>query len=122
MSEPQENQTSDLHLEQIQGLVEAAGVDGAREILETFWRSTTNLLESLTAQVSENTLDAAARTAHAVKGSAANVGAQRLSETASRIEAACKSGDRAAAAGALEKVQQDFEAFRASFHNHLAQA
>jgi len=122
LSEPQENQVSHLHVEQIDGLVAAAGVDGAREILDAFWRSTADLLEALATQIAENTMDVAAQTAHAVKGSAANVGAQRLSQTAARIEEACKNGDSAAAAGTLENAHENFKAFRACFDEHLSRA
>jgi len=122
LSQPQENEVAHLQVEQIDSLVAAAGVDGAREILDAFWRSTTDLIEILSAQVRQNALDLAAQTAHAVKGSAANVGAQRLKKTAAQFEAACKRGDHDALENALDAVREDFETVRAHFEDHLSKA
>lgn len=123
MSHPQENEgVAHLQVEQIDGLVAAAGVDGTQAILDAFWRSTTDLLETLNGQIGQDTLDLAAQTAHAVKGSAANVGAQRLAAAAALVEEACKTGDKNAIDAALQSVLEDFEAVRAHFDAHLAKA
>ena len=90
-----------LDREQIDGLIAAAGVDGAREILATFWRSTESLMAALKAQLIEGDLEEAARTAHALKGSALNVGAMRLSCSARSVEDACRSADTS---GALKRL------------------
>ncbi|MBL4619326.1 MAG: Hpt domain-containing protein [Marinicaulis sp.] len=122
MNEPPRVENAHLHIEQIDGLVAAAGVDGTREILDAFWRSTTNLMEQLTEQVSQNTLDLAAQTAHAVKGSAANIGALRLSNTATEFENACKRADLDAAKTALQSLQQDYIDVKGHFEEHLSKA
>lgn len=122
MNEPLRSQSPHLQIEQIDGLVEAAGVEATRAILDAFWRSTSNLMESLAEQVSGNALDLACQTAHAVKGSAANVGAQRLAETTSMFEAACQSGDQKAVIETLDAVIEDFAALRDLFETHLADA
>ena len=123
MSLPQENdEIAHLQVEQIDGLVAAAGVDGTRSILDAFWRSTTELLETLKDQVGQETLDLAAQTAHAVKGSAANVGAQRLAAAAFQVEDACRTGEKAAIDAALNAVLEDFEAVRECFEDHLSKA
>ncbi|MEO0399709.1 MAG: Hpt domain-containing protein [Pseudomonadota bacterium] len=76
--------------EQLDGLFAAAGAEGLQEILDAFWRSTEELLTSLEAQVQTQDFTEAARTAHAIKGSASNVGAHLLAETAKALEAACR--------------------------------
>ena len=83
--------------EQIDGLIAAAGVEGARDILRAFWRSTDHLIAALKDQLSRGDLFEASRTAHSLKGSALNVGALQLSLFARSIEEACKAEDRIAA-------------------------
>lgn len=122
MSEPQRADRAHLHAEQVDGLVAAAGVDGAREILEAFWRSTLQLLGNLSNELRDNAHDLAAATAHALKGSAANVGAQRLADTASHLEEACKKGDGEKAAGILERAHEDFQTFKTCFDDHISKS
>ena len=110
-----------IQLDQIESLIAAAGVDGTRAIMEAFQRSTVELLSSLSNGVEGGSLDDAYRTAHAVKGYAANVGAQLLSETAAAIERACKAGDAATAAERLADAQSHFDMFCVHFEAHLAQ-
>ena len=102
-------------------LVAAAGVDGARAIMDAFQRSTIDLLNSLAEGVRCGALGEAYKTAHAVKGSAANVGAQLPAETAAAIEKACREGDSARAAEMLIDAQAKFDAFCVHFDAHLAQ-
>lgn len=119
MKEPLHNRDLHLQLEQIDGLVAAAGADGAREIIDAFQRSTHDLLGALEANIDGANLEGAAADAHAIKGSAANVGGKRLAETASRIEQACKGGDLASAKGALQDARDDYEQFTICFNEHL---
>ena len=109
-----------MQIEQIDGLVAAAGIDATREILDAFWRSTTDLIAALENQINQNELVLAAQTAHAVKGSAANVGALRLSKTANQFEQSCKQSDLDGAKQALALLQQDFIDVRNHFETHLA--
>ncbi len=115
------NHSSAIELGQIDSLISAAGVDGTRSILEAFQRSTTDLLKLLSDGVEGGALEDAYRTAHAVKGSAANVGAQLLAETAAAIEKACRAGDAASAAAKLADAQSHFDLFCVHFEAHLAQ-
>lgn len=121
MTEPQTIEPAHIQLDQVNSLVSAAGVDGARAILEAFQRSTADLLGSMRDGLRGGALAEASRDAHAVKGSAANVGAQLLAETAALIEKACKSGDAAAAADMLADAQARFDLFCVHFEAHLAQ-
>lgn len=88
--------------DQFGGLVAAAGVEGTREIIDTFWRSTDSLLATLQAQLAAGDLHAAARTAHSLKGSALNVGAVQLSQAARAIEQSCRGNDGPGARAAAE--------------------
>ena len=82
-----------IEADQLESLIEAAGVDGLNDILDAFWRSTDNLLEAIEKQIADGDLDEAAKTAHAIKGSAANVGASLLAAVAKRMECACREND-----------------------------
>lgn len=110
-----------MEMDQIDSLISAAGVDGTRAILEAFQRSTTDLLKLLTEGVEGGAMEDAYRTAHAVKGSAANVGAQMLAETASAIEKACQAGDAATAVEMINEARSRFDLFCVHFEAHLAQ-
>ncbi len=111
-----------IELSQLNGLIDAAGVDGAREILDAFWQSTKSMLDQLSAQVAGNDLIGAAGTCHSVKGMAANVGAARLAATVGDIETACKAGDVANAAEKVEAAQADFVAAQEWLFDHLRKA
>ncbi len=120
LSESVRSHLPHLQVEQIDGLVEAAGVEATRAILDAFWRSTSDLMRALTEQVRENSLDLASQTAHAVKGSAANIGAQRLADTTAMFEQACQRGDHNGVIIALEAVIEDFAELQGEFEAHLA--
>ena len=104
-----------LDREQIDSLVAAAGVDGTWEILDAFRRSTDDLLAKLHVELASGDLAEAARTAHALKGSAANVGALTLSSAARKVEDACRSQNGAGAQESLAGAGSHFEATLAAF-------
>lgn len=112
----------ELEHEQIDGLIAAAGVGGAREIIEAFCRSTRELIDALRAQISDNALDLGARTGHAIKGSAANVGALGLARAAATLEEACRRGDAGGAGAALAQVSTEFDAAQRAFEDHFNRA
>jgi HPt (histidine-containing phosphotransfer) domain-containing protein len=64
----------------------------------------------------------AAKTAHAIKGSAANVGASRLADTAARLEIACKADDPNTASTLMRDTRANFEAARGWLKEHLKQS
>ncbi len=121
MTEPLRQEPALLQAEQVDGLVAAAGVEGALAILDAFHRSTVDLLGVMGEDLRQSALSEASRSAHAVKGSAANVGAQALAESASAIEIACKNGQDAFALAKLEEAHSLFEAFCEAFRSHLQQ-
>ncbi len=112
----------DIEIDQLNGLIAAAGVEGAREILDAFWKSTEELLDLMSTQVTEGDLALAAKTAHALKGMAANVGASKLSATASEMEAACRNNALGDAPDHVQEARANFEAARGSLLEHLKQA
>ncbi|MEL6362216.1 MAG: Hpt domain-containing protein [Pseudomonadota bacterium] len=121
MSLQEAKESAILEFAQINGLIEAAGPDGAREILEAFWRSTADLMNELNSQVSGD-LEAASKTAHAIKGSASNVGAARIAACARVAEEACRSNDASEAATAAEALASSMDATRSAFEEHFKAA
>lgn len=119
MTEPLASGPEHLQAEQVDGLVAAAGVDGAIAILDAFQRSTVDLLSVIGEDLRTGALSEASRTAHAVKGSAANVGATALAESAAAIETACKDGDGAVASQKLSEAQTLYLAFCEEFKARL---
>lgn len=117
-----QNLAEHLELDQIDGLIAAAGVDGTKEIMATFWRSTSELLDTLASQIEQNALNGAAATAHAIKGSAANVGALRLANAASQLEDVCKCEAADQARATMQVIREEFAAVRSCFDQHLAKA
>ncbi len=111
-----------LQIDQVDGLIAAAGIDGTHAILDAFWRSTAELLEALSAQIKDQDFSLAAMTAHAVKGSAANIGAVRLAQSAAEMEIACKNGKSSDIGDMLDALNQDFQSVRECFKEHLAKA
>lgn len=108
-----------IEASQIDGLLEVAGVDGTQDILAAFWRSTRELLARLEDRLGADDTAEAARIAHALKGSAANVGALLLSLAARTMENGCKSGDLAAARTALGEANAAFEGTKRAFDERI---
>jgi HPt (histidine-containing phosphotransfer) domain-containing protein len=109
-----------IEAEQIDGLLEIAGVDGVKEILDAFWRSTDQLSADLERSVREGEFVAAARTAHALKGSAANVGANRLAEAARIVEVHSRGGDLPEAKEAIERLAAIYRETREALERHIS--
>jgi len=70
--------------------------DFIKEILELFDSTTPEIIESLKKAADEGDLEAVRRSAHSLKGSSANIGANALQESMKSIEAACADEDREA--------------------------
>lgn len=90
-----------IESEQIMALASSAGVEMARTILDAFWTSNDELLTAIARHLSTGDLDELRKSAHALKGSAANLGATRVSETARKIEYGARDND-------LESVKNGF--------------
>ncbi len=107
---------------QIDSLLEVAGRDGVNEILRAFWKSTDKLLRDLANEVAAQDFTSAARTSHAIKGSAANVGAHLLAGAARDVEASCKMADRAGALAAVTRAVVAYEKTRTALTARIENA
>lgn len=109
-----------IEQEQLDSLIDVAGVEGVRSILEAFWRSTDDLSADLERCLSGGECANVARSAHAIKGSAANVGANRLSTAARAVEVHAKNGDLVAAKGAIDRLMVVYRETRAALEKHVS--
>jgi HPt (histidine-containing phosphotransfer) domain-containing protein len=109
-----------LDASQIDCLLEVAGVSGVDEIMNAFWKSTDALIAALRAAVEKRDGAEAGRIAHALKGSAANVGASLLSSIARDAEIAAKAGNFDAARAACEAAPAAYEATRRAVAERIA--
>jgi PAS domain S-box-containing protein len=78
-------------------------------ILARFLESTPEQIESLRQSLDSGNAAAAKRTAHALKGAAANIGGERLRRVAFEVELAAHAGDLDAAKSHLAELQLQFE-------------
>ena len=106
--------------EQIRVLADAAGKEAVMPILDAFWQSNDELLEQLEAAIAANDADAAAKVAHALKGSASNLGANAVAETSKRIEFAAKASDLETARAASSALPGQIEGSKAAFTELMA--
>ncbi len=109
-----------LETEQLDGLLAAAGCEGVNQILQAFWRSTNDLLGALKAHLDSENWAEAAKAAHALKGSSANVGACLLAMAAREIENQCRTTDADGAQKALAETGAAYERTKSAFDEHLA--
>ena len=110
---------SQLNTAQLDELIAAAGVDGTREILEAFWQTTCHLLDDLRAQVQAGDCEAAARSAHGIKGSSANIGAAAMENAARLIEEQCRRGGPLNPAD-VQEITDHYARAREAFEAHLS--
>ncbi|MCI5044739.1 MAG: Hpt domain-containing protein [Aquisalinus sp.] len=101
MSTMQSAQTTVIDSEQLQTLAIAAGVEAAGAILDAFWTSCEDLLVLLKDSFRDRNFDEMSKAAHALKGSAMNLGAVQLAERAKLIETGARDND-------LQTIQQAF--------------
>jgi signal transduction histidine kinase/HPt (histidine-containing phosphotransfer) domain-containing protein len=84
------------------------GGDFSAKLAEIFTRDTARRLEELRDAVRRADAPAIAQMAHAIKGSAASLGAQIMVEICMSIETSAKAADLAAAPERLDALQQEF--------------
>ena len=100
---------------QLRGLAEAAGKETVMPILDAFWASNDELLAALEAALTSGDADAICKTGHALKGSASNLGATSLADTAKTVEMAGKAGDVETAREAAVRLPTEIEGTKAAF-------
>ena len=86
--------------------------ESLRDILENFWTSFRTLAQDFANQAAAGDIDGMSRTAHAIKGAAANIGAMRLSAVAAGFERDCRNDSEPPAAAAAQKLAELVEATR----------
>lgn len=106
--------------EQVRVLADAAGKEAVTPILDAFWTSNEELLAQLGEAIASGDTEAAAKVAHALKGSASNLGANAVAETSRQVEAAAKSGDIQAAKSVANALPGQIEGSKAAFADLMA--
>ncbi len=108
--------------------LDAATLDGLRmlsddgsndmlfEIIDIFLDDAPARLIDVAAAVQAGDATAAFENAHAVKGSAATLGALRLAELCRQVEAMGRAGDVSGAASVMASVQAEYERVKAALH------
>ncbi len=89
----------------------------AREILECFLADIPDQLGSLRKSLESGDASAAERQAHAIKGAAANVGGERLRQTALAIETAAGAGNLTAARAGIAELERQFFLLRETLYH-----
>ncbi len=87
--------------------------DLARELMPVCVQDNRTRLESLNEAVAAGDAGGVKSYAHAIKGSAANLGAERLSQAARRLEHMATAKDLSSAEECLEEIQAEFARFEA---------
>lgn len=108
--------------EQISMLVEGAGVDAVRPILDAYWESNDELIAALQSGIAAGDGEDVAKTAHGLKGSSANLGAIAVAGRAKEIEVAAKAGDLDEVKSLAAKLPNDIAATRRAFDEILGAA
>ena len=97
-------------------LEEATGGDAefCAELLDTFLEDATVRVEALALAIAEQRISTIIAESHTIKGASANVGADRMRDLASRIEAAARRGDSSQFAADVAKLSVELARVRSS--------
>jgi len=87
--------------------------DLCRDILMGYVEDLPIQMEKLESALRKNDMTVAVRQAHSIKGASANIGAQRLRDTAFEIESAGKRGETETMLFLVRKMGREFERFKA---------
>jgi two-component system, sensor histidine kinase and response regulator len=100
-------------LQGLRGLQEEGEPDLLAELVEVFEQDVPPRLETLREAVENGAAGTVERTAHTLKGSAGNLGAAKMAETARLLQDAGRAGDLSAVPALLQRLDADFEEARA---------
>ena len=100
------------HLDQLRGNEQN---DALREIIELFLEQTDDQISQLNEAVDNIDTETTGNIAHQLKGSSANLGARRLSDTFSQLEQFAKDNDLSQAGNLLEVIRVTFDRTRIQF-------
>ena len=91
-----------------------------REVLAVYLEDTPLVLERLSEALEAGQPEAAAKAAHTLKGSSANVAAERLRSQAYELEQKARAGDLEAARRLFSDLQSEFQELRNMLNQYLA--
>lgn len=107
-------------LQMLADLQEPGEPDLLRELVTLFLRDTPERLAALEDALAVDDLPTAARAAHSLKGSAANLGAADLQALASTAETHARAGDRQATEADLVQLGAEFGRVRVQLEDVLS--
>ncbi|MBS3757267.1 MAG: Hpt domain-containing protein [Desulfobacterales bacterium] len=90
-----------------------------REVLGIFLEDAPKVLENLRTSIKGGSPEAVANAAHTLKGSSANISANRLREKAYRLEMKAKSGDLADAFPIYAEIEAEFGELKDLLNQYL---
>jgi HPt (histidine-containing phosphotransfer) domain-containing protein len=100
-------------LDELKDLQEDGEPDILAELADLFFEDTPARLAVLRAAWEAGDAEALGQTAHALKGSCANLGARKMAETAKLLEEAGRRGDLPATPRLLDRLDDEFRQTRA---------
>lgn len=106
------NQNEVLDLSRLREIYED-DTTGMLELYDMMLKNNAAHLDKLDAAVEARDLDAVRKSAHAIKGSSGNVGANRLSRIAADVEDSARDGSWNSVAERIAEMRPDFELVRA---------
>jgi len=106
-------------LSELRDLQQEGKPDVLAQLIEPFLRDAPAQLAALRAAVAERDTDTLKQTAHALKGSAANLAAPRVAGLCAELEALGHFEDRAVAEEVLSRLEYEFERARDAFRAEL---
>ncbi len=109
----------DAALEALRALQEPEGPDVVQEMIELFLGDLAARHEAITAALAGGQADRLRAEAHALKSSAAYIGAPRLAEAAKALEQVARAADLPGAQVAAARLAQEAEAARAALTSRL---
>ncbi len=91
-----------------------------REVLAIYLEDTPTLLDTLRQALETKQTEAVAKAAHTLKGSSANIAAERLRSQAYQLEQQARAGDLNRAAALFETIQSEFQELEKIVKRYLA--
>jgi len=113
-----ENDEAPLDLSRLQAIA-PNNVEFHERLLDLYLGESRKRLQALGRAVAEDDLEGIRREAHAIKGSAGNVGARRVAEAAARLRAAADGGEGAACRSCWADLRSEMEAADGWIRDHL---
>ncbi|MFO7837981.1 MAG: Hpt domain-containing protein [Desulfosalsimonadaceae bacterium] len=92
-----------------------------REVLLIYMEDTPSVLESLKQGIDANSPEAVAKAAHTLKGSSANIAAERLRRRARELEQKAQEGDLEGAAAFYDMLESEFHALKEELRPYLGE-